>query len=318
MIYREMPAIWDRNFRQAFYMRWGRESAVISAKATRVEYPAYRQLLSIKTASGGQEDYFIDGRQVSVDDQTFFIINENRSYASRIESLTPVHSFSMFFDPSLVAQVCASLRNDQQAMLDDPNRTSREKVEFAERLYEHDRMVTPVLRHIQNTVDAGMNDNLWLDENVIVLLERMIRLNWRTRRQELLVPARKPSTRKELLRRLSLGVDFIHTRYRDALTLKAIASAAHLSPFYFLHVFKAVYRTTPASYVHRRRCTAAIKLLQQTEWNMTTIAEHVGFGSRSSLFRHLKRECGLVPRDLRPDQRQRGGDSALNPVIARH
>ena len=71
MIYRSMPAVWEPKFRSTFYERWGRESAVISARARRAEYPEFRQLLSIKAAIGGREDYFIDGRQISVDDDTF-------------------------------------------------------------------------------------------------------------------------------------------------------------------------------------------------------------------------------------------------------
>ena len=50
MIYREMPAVWEPSFRPRFYATWGRESAVIYARARRAEYQEYEQLLSIKAA----------------------------------------------------------------------------------------------------------------------------------------------------------------------------------------------------------------------------------------------------------------------------
>ena len=128
-----MPAVWDTGFREQFYARWGHESAVISARARRVEYPEFRQLLSIKAAFGGVEDYFLDGHRVSVDDDTFAIINAGRSYGSRIESLCPVHSFSVFFETRLVEQVWRTLAASTAGLLDDPLGPPCGSIEFADR-----------------------------------------------------------------------------------------------------------------------------------------------------------------------------------------
>jgi AraC family transcriptional regulator len=294
-----MPATWDAAFRPQFYERWGRESAVISARARRVEYPEFRQLLSIKAAFGGAEDYFVDGRRVSVDDDTFAIFNSGRAYSSRIEALWPVHSFSIFFEPALVNDVWQSLSTSVDRQLDDPAQSGDGPGEFSERLYEHDRLISPVLRYIRGAVDGGLDDEQWLDEQLQFLLSRMIRLQHRHLRVEASMEARRPATRRELLRRLGLGVDFIHARYRDPIVLKDIAAAAHLSPFHFLRTFKSVYRLSPAIYVNRKRVAAALRLLQESDWAMTTIAEHVGFGSRTSLFRHLRAEYAVKPQRLR-------------------
>lgn len=294
-----MPATWDPAFRPQFYERWGRESAVISARARRVEYPEYRQLLSIKAAFGGTEDYFLEGHRVSVDDDTFAIINAGRTYGSRIEALWPVHSFSIFFDPRLVNEVWKSLSTPVARQLDDHTQPGTDPGEFAERLYEHDRVVSPVLRYIRGSVDGGLDDEQWLDEQLQFLLARMIRLQHRHLRVEASMEARRPATRRELLRRLGLGIDFIHARYRDPIALKDIAAAAHMSPFHFLRTFKSVYRLSPAVYVNRKRAAAALRLLQESDWTMAAIAEQVGFGSRSSLFRHLRAEYSVVPQRLR-------------------
>jgi AraC family transcriptional regulator len=299
VIYREMPATWDPAFRPQFYERWGRESAVISARARRVEYPEFRQLLSIKAAFGGAEDYFLNGHRVSVDDDTFAIINAGRSYGSRIESLWPVHSFSIFFEPGTVEQVWRSLAASVARQLDDHTARGPDSGEFSERLYEHDRLVSPVLRHIRSAVDAGLDDENWLDEQLQFLLARMMRLQHRQLRVEAAIPSSRPATRRELLRRLGRGVDFIHARYRDPIALKDIAAAAHMSPFHFLRTFKSVYRLTPSTYLNRKRATAALRLLQESDWTMTAIAEQVGFGSRTSLFRHLRAEYAVKPQRLR-------------------
>jgi AraC family transcriptional regulator len=108
------------------------------------------------------------------------------------------------------------------------------------------------------------------------------------------VPSRKPATRRELLRRVNLGVDFIQTRYREPVRLKDIAAAAHLSPFHFLRVFKSVYRISPSEYLNRKRTQVALRLLQESDWTMDAVAENSGFGSRTSLYRHLNRCSGSL------------------------
>jgi AraC family transcriptional regulator len=298
MIYRAMPAVWDPSFRRLFYERWGHESAVISARARRAEYAEFKQLLSIKAAVGGAENYFVDGRRITVDDDTFAIFNTDRVYASSIDALKPVHSFSIFFDRRLVAQAWHSLAKSA-AKLDEAPDAELQPPEFAERLYEHENLVSPVLRHIRQAVDAGPVDDAWLEEQLLFLLSRMLRLQRRTLRIEAVVPSRKPATRRELMRRLSLGVDFMQSRYRDPVMLKDVAAAAHLSPFHFLRVFKTVYRMSPSEYLSRKRSAAALRLLQQSDWAMNEIAEHVGFGSRTSMYRHLRSRFGVEPKALR-------------------
>jgi AraC family transcriptional regulator len=313
MIYRSMPRTRDPAFRRTFYARWGRESAIISARTRRAEYPDFRQLLSIKAAFGGAEDYLIDGRRISVDDDTFAIFNSDRIYASRIAALRPVHSFSIFFDRRLVAQTFHSLLRGDTA-LDDASENASPAIEFAEQLYEHDNMVSPVLRHIRNTVDAGGVDEAWLEEQLVFLLTRMLRMHHQRHRLESAVPSRKPATRRELLRRLGLGIDFIQTQYCATVRLGDVAAAAHLSPFHFLRVFKSVYGMTPREYINRKRAGAALRLLQDSpHCNMETVAEHVGFGSRTSLYRHLKAQYGVEPRELRT-RRMFSGTAGLTAI----
>src|SRR5579871_3220509 len=162
-IYRQMPDIWNAAFRKKFYLRWGKESAVICAQARRAEYPEYRQLLSIKAVFSGSEDYLLGKRQIAVDTETFLITNGNRIYGSRINSLAPVHSFSIFFDNVLVRQCFADNRYTAEALLDDPTRVDRRVPEFSERLHRHDHLVSPVLRYIKSHIDLGDDDDTWLE-----------------------------------------------------------------------------------------------------------------------------------------------------------
>jgi AraC family transcriptional regulator len=80
----------------------------------------------------------------------------------------------------------------------------------------------------------------------------------------------------------------MHAHFSEPLKLRDIAAAAQLSPFHFLRTFRAAYGITPNCYLNRKRAAAARRLLQSSDWSMTTVALQVGFGSRSNLYRHLR------------------------------
>lgn len=291
-----MPPVWNAAFCERFLARWGRENAVISATTRRVEYPECTQLLSIKAVTGGSEDYFVNGHRIRVDDDTFLILNAGQSYGSLINAIDPVHSFSVFFTPELAQGVQDALLRSTDALLGDPSVDRHPPPEFDEQLREHESTITPVLRHIQQVIDAGEgeDEDLWLEEQLQLLMARMLRLQVRERRACDLISAARPATRRELRRRVGLGATFIHTHFSEQIVLQDIARASHLSPFHFLRIFKEVHGMTPSTYLNRKRTCAALRLIRESKWTLTQIAELVGFGSRTTLYRQLRaaRELG--------------------------
>jgi len=299
VILRQMPPLNQEPFRTWFYRHWGRENCVISARTRRAEYPLFEQRLSIKAAWDGSEDYFIDGRRVAVNEDTFLILNDGRTYASNLSSRTPVSSFAIFFRPGMAAEVLRAHTATPETLLDEPEEMPSTGVEFSERVRPHDRRITPVLRFVYRNVEAGLRDEHWLEEQLYFLLERMHVLHLDDVRAAQLLPTRRASTRRELFRRLGRCVDFMHTHYQRPVTLGEIAAAAPLSRYHCLRLFKALHGITPAAYLNNLRVTTAARLLRGGEVSVDQAAAQVGFESRTTLFRQMKRIYARAPSALR-------------------
>jgi AraC family transcriptional regulator len=276
-------------YRQAFYRRWGVENCVVTGTGRNEEYFAFRQRLSIKVARGGRERYFIEGRSIAVDDDSFLILNDNRIYGSRFESNVETESFSIFFRPGLAEEVFGAVMTPVERALEQGGSASLRAVEFAEVLQPHDSRVTPMLRYVQYGVNSGVEDGDWYEEQFQFLLERMLAHHRRVTEQMLRLPVLKAATQREIYRRLGLAVDLVHSSYEKDIGLQQMAEAACLSKFHFLRLFTELHGLTPHAYLQRKRARAASRLLSTNRLTSCEVAGKAGFNSRSTMMRQLKR-----------------------------
>jgi AraC-like DNA-binding protein len=288
----------NAEFRRQFYSRWGKENSIVCGKSRYAEYAKFRQTLSIKTIVNGTEHYFVDRRRLSVSDETYLVLNENREYSSVLETPEDAFSFCIFFRPGLANEIAADSRRSVARALDAGSEARFVPMEFSEHLRRHDKDLTAALRHVRRHVVAGVTDMGWYDEQFNFLLERLIcnerALALEYERLDCINKAR----RRELIRRLRQSTDFIHSNLQRKLSLAEIARAACLSEYHYLRLFGQVFQMTPMSYLRVQRVQRAIALLQSSSMEIQEIAAQVGF-TRLSLWRNVKRAIGEGPLKMR-------------------
>ncbi len=275
-------------YREWFYRLWGRENCIIRGTGRNAEYTQFRQRLSIKVARGGRERYFIDGRTIAVDDDSFLILNDNRIYGSRFDSNVDIESYSIFFRPGMAEEITGALSTPLDRALGAGGAPPC-AVEFSESLHPHDALVSPMLRYIRHAVMSGVDDAEWYEEQLQFLLARMLAHQRRTTDRLETLPMLRSATRREIHRRLSLAVDLVHAAYERDIGLAQMAEAACLSKFHFLRLFTELHGITPHAYLQRKRVLAARRLLESTSCSGAQVARRVGFQSRSTMARQMKR-----------------------------
>jgi AraC family transcriptional regulator len=285
--------------RQWFNSRWGRENCIIWGRARRARFGPCTHGLSIRAAWGGEERCHFDSHTVAVDDDSFLILNSGRVCATQIEAEHPVESFAVHFGPTLVERAYSAMTLSVDKALERGDTVVERSAEFLESLQPHDKLVSPVLRFIRLHVLRGIDDEMWYDEQLHFLLERM--LAHRDGLFERIDSLRliRTTTRREIYRRISLATDYLHSNYRQPLDLDALGKAACLSKYHFLRLFTRVHGITPHQYLLRKRAKVALRLLQTTPLDVSEIASSVGFAQRHALLRQMRRWTGLSPREIR-------------------
>lgn len=304
MIYRELPNCRDAAVRNRCMEQLKRENIAMSLHLRAIELPVYsRPFLSVKMTCGGREDFFVDGRKLSVDDDCYLVLNPDHDYGSSIDAHARVHSFCLHFRHGLQGELLDAMLLRPEQILDRPAHASTEQPEFAEQLRSHDRIVTPVLRHIASTIETGLATQRWLDEECTLLLARLIRLHKTVRGDVGALPDLRRPIREESRRRIRRAADYMLSNYERDLSLEEIAATAYLSIYHFLRLFRQVYGVTPYQFLQRKRHAVAARLLRGSDASVDEIARRVGLESRISLYRLMRRNEHMSPTQVR---RQRG------------
>lgn len=98
----------------------------------------------------------------------------------------------------------------------------------------------------------------------------------------------KAATREGLLRRILDASDFIASHFDEPICLDEMARAASLSRFHFVRLFRLLHGETPHAFLLRKRTAVAMRRLAEGD-GPREAASRAGFGSRSTMFRNLRK-----------------------------
>jgi AraC-like DNA-binding protein len=104
----------------------------------------------------------------------------------------------------------------------------------------------------------------------------------------------------------------IEERFREPLSIDALARHAHLSPSRLSHLFLEQMGTTPMAFLESRRIREAIRLLLSTDLLIREVAEAAGYANAFHFCVRFKKYTHSAPRDFRRlgSPRRRSGGTA--------
>ena len=95
------------------------------------------------------------------------------------------------------------------------------------------------------------------------------------------------------------AVRYFHENYNKLISIEDYAASQHMSVSWFIRNFKEYTESTPAQYILSLRISNAQTLLETTNYNVTEIAEIVGYDNPLYFSRLFKKQSGMSPSDFR-------------------
>jgi AraC family transcriptional regulator len=260
-------------------------NAVLHARSRRHVVKDFAGPLSIKSVTFGTVAWKSGGRDLVVDRDSFLVLQDGEPYSMDIDCREPVSTLCVFFERGFAEAVAASLGSrelqGEPALPFSPGH-----------LHTRDDRILPRMNCIAQRADGG---RLWLDEQFLLLARDLSLLDRAVRRRVMGMPARRASTREELMRRVRRGQEVLHTDPCGDVTLAGLARESCLSPFHFHRAFTQAFGRTPHQYRNELRLSRARRLLESTALTVTEVSGVVGFESAPSFATLYRRTFGMSP-----------------------
>jgi AraC-like DNA-binding protein len=158
------------------------------------------------------------------------------------------------------------------------------------------------IRDFAGTLAQAEKDRLAAQEALTLLTHRIFVLVEAAGELAGRIHAANPSTRLELLRRVSRVRELLEARIESGASLAELSREACLSEFHLLRVFKQAFGTTPARYLERRRMERARDLLHATALPIADVAARCGYSNLSAFGRAFRRAWGTSATSLRDER----------------
>jgi AraC-like DNA-binding protein len=100
-------------------------------------------------------------------------------------------------------------------------------------------------------------------------------------------------------------LDYIHSHYREDISVDTLAGIAMQSRYHFIRLFKSATGETPYQYVLKLRMKEAMHLLRNTRTSVTDIALSLGYSSTSPFYRAFAKTYGVRPEQCRSKDKRR-------------
>ncbi|MFM0736130.1 GyrI-like domain-containing protein [Paraburkholderia xenovorans] len=113
----------------------------------------------------------------------------------------------------------------------------------------------------------------------------------------------KPSTERDYRRRIARVIETILLEPGAPHTLESLADVAHLSPYHFHRIYRALAGESVVETVQRLRLAQAAQRLTDATPSVTVVAHDAGYNSPQAFARAFRGFTGVTPSEFRARQR---------------
>jgi AraC family transcriptional regulator len=284
---------------QAHFSQFSRHNVICNAFSHAIHCDNHVGCLSIKTVLSGEEWYQVEGRHIAVRPGQCLILNHAHNYSYRIHKGNSAHGLSLFFQKDFAASVFQDMLFPEEQLLDDPSDDRTSTPEFVQTLHSVEPELAKGLTLLRTRLDTYGDDPNRTDEELVFLLQYLLRAYRSDLQLSGQVDAVKPGTRKEIYKRLCIAKDLLHSYYCAPLDLSVLSARACLSTPQLVRHFKSVFGRTPYQYLIDIRLRHAAELLKETRDTTLEITWRCGFEDPSAFCRAFRTRYGASPGEFR-------------------
>ncbi|MBL7743440.1 MAG: AraC family transcriptional regulator [Chitinophagaceae bacterium] len=236
----------------------------------------------IELVLSGADCFYCDGRNYTASHDQLILINPGEVHTGSTVADTPLHYFSLYPDRKALQQVAEVLclpftaeHNFRKVLVDQSPLAGKLKLLF-DSLVSHAEIVK--------------QEELFFD-----CMSDLLQQRFAEEEEDKIATRYDP--------RIKLLVDFIHSNFKEDISLKQMSGLVNLNPFHVVRLFKKNTGLSPYDYLLIIKTEHAKQLLRQG-YKVQDAASRSGFYDASHLNRSLRRITGTSPKSYLSSQCQ--------------
>ncbi|MEI9810977.1 MAG: AraC family transcriptional regulator [Bacteroidota bacterium] len=221
----------------------------------------------------GADSFYCDGKSYTAYNNQLVLINPGEVHTGSTIADTSLRYFSLYPDKKALQQVAGAL-----------DITVSPDLNFHQCLHEPSSLthkLTALFHSLHTNDDTLQQQEIFFDCM-----------------QALLQQAGKTTTEPDRTdTRIKLLTDFIHSHFKEEISLQQMAGLVNLNPFHLVRLFKKTIGVSPYDYLLILRTEYAKQLLRK-DYKVQDAAQQAGFYDTSHFNRSLRKIAGTSPRSF--------------------
>lgn len=259
--------------------------------------PVKSEGFAIKYVVEGVERYKLNNKSYPIETGKYLLTNDTYEGSVEIEADRNVKGICININPQMIAEVLASKKRPDTPYSDNELGQYFSSTHFLENQYSDTQTH---LGHLLRTLTVKVHNDEVDEENISTELfytisEKIIEDQTPVFRQLQTIPSLKPSTRKDLYRRLQRGKEFIDNSFTIPLSIETIAQEACMSEYHFFRLFKLIFGLSPNQYLIKKRLEYSRNILLQDRYSVSVAAIESGFSDIHTFSKAFKKHFGVAP-----------------------
>lgn len=252
---------------------------------------------SIKYVIDGCEKYKVNDNRYKVENGEYLLANAQSEGYIEIDSKKPVIGMCIDIESEMISEIAAQQIRPDTPFPDIDLAGFFHTENFLDNKYKDtDTFLGKALNELGTKLLSVENTPAILSKELFyTLAENLVQDHLSIFKQLNNVNKVKPSTRKDLYRRVLVGKAFLDVHFLEPISIETVAREAAISEYYFFKLFKTIYQITPYNYLINKRMEMAVSLICEHQMNVTDVALNCGFSDIHTFSKVFKKAYGCAP-----------------------
>ncbi len=250
----------------------------------------------IKYVLQGSIHYKVNKKEYKVTAGNFLIATKQPHVTARFHSKDIVKSMCIDICEETIGDAVTTLANERNGEITDYHSDYLRHPNFSESIYSLTEnsfgdQLTRLATLVNYSVEPATIERDWF----LDMVESIVMTEAKGRKFLDNLNAIKTATKKEILKRIFAGREFMDILFLQNPDVKSVARESNMSEFHFYRCFKQVFGISPYQYMLAKRLEHAKQLLNKKELLVTEIALACKFRDVFSFSKAFKKKYGFSP-----------------------